>query len=591
MLKAANLIPQKRLIVVCGVVVILMLSLIFRFFYLQVYYHETYKQKAEVNRIRAIPLNASRGLILDRNGEIIVDNYPTYVLTAIPGEMIDKHKNFQIISKSTGIDISLLETNYKKYYRGKFLPARLAKDLTFDQLSRIEEHKQELTGINYMQFPERYFPRKINAAHILGYVKEVDQALLKELDLKDNYLYGDLVGWRGLEKVYEESLRGEKGVYFVEVDAYGREMGQSPDYKKENPIPGKDLQTSLLISLQQMLENLLDGKRAVVLVSSPKTGAMLAMVSKPDYSPDLFIGATTVNEWQDIISNQDKPLLNRMTHGLYPPGSTLKMITAMTLMEKGKVNYSETIYCSGIYELGDRHFRCWKEGGHGKMDLEQAVTQSCNIYFYHLVQRLTLDEWAEACKSFGFGEMTGIDLASEAKGVIPNSTFMNKLYGRWGWSKGHLLNLSLGQGELVVTPIQMMQYINIIAMHGAAPTLHIAKGNPKISSSINHYSHQNWNRMEFFLRKVITSVHGTGKRANPGIPGLIIAGKTGTAQNPHGEPHALFVGYGKKDNELVSVVVLIENGGSGSETAAPIAGRVFEFLFSSKETMKLAFSS
>ena len=591
MLKAANLIPQKRLLVVSGVVIMLMLSLVIRFFYLQVYFYEKYKQKAEVNRIRAIPLNAPRGLILDRNGEIIVDNYPTYVLTVIPGEMVNKNKNFQIISQCTGIDSIILESNYKKYYRGRFLPSRLAKDLTFDQLSRIEEHKSELTGINYSQFPERYYSGKINASHLLGYVKEVDQTLLKNLDVEGNYLYGDLIGWRGLEKKYEKHLRGEKGVLFVDVDAFGREMGHSIDYQKVIPVPGNDLQTSLLIPLQKMLEELLEGKQGVVLVSSPKTGAMLAMVSKPDYSPDLFTGTTTIEEWQNIISNTGKPLLNRMTHGLYPPGSTLKMITAMALMEKGKINYSELINCNGVYELGNRQFRCWKEGGHGSMNLEQAVAQSCNIYFYTIVQRLTLDEWAVACKTFAFGELTGIDLSSEAKGIVPNSSYMNKLYGRWGWSKGHLLNLSLGQGELVVTPLQMVQYINILAMKGKAPRLHVVEGAITKEKSINYYSQNTWNRMEKFMQNVITSVYGTGKRANPNITGLTIAGKTGTAQNPHGEPHAWFVGYGEKNNELVSVIVLIENGGHGGEAAAPIAGRVFKFLFSTKENMKLAFTS
>ncbi len=590
MLKASNLIPQKRFLVISGVILLLMISLVSRFFYLQIYFHETYKEKAEVNRIRAIPLNAPRGLILDRNGEIIVDNYPTYVLTAIPGEMIEKRKNFQIISQCTGIDTSILEVNYKKYFRGRFLPARLAKDLSFDQLSRIEEHKQELTGINYIQFPERYFPGKVSAAHLLGYVKEVDKVLLQDLNEKEKYLYGDLIGWRGLEKVYEDRLRGEKGIYFVEVDAYGRELGISSDYQKENPIPGKDLRISLLIPLQEMLENILDGYRAVVLVSLPKTGEMLSMVSKPDYPPDLFTGSTTVDEWQNIISNPEKPLLNRITHGLYPPGSTLKMITAMMLMEKGKINYSEKINCNGVYELGDRIFRCWKEMGHGEMDLEQAIAQSCNVYFYHVVQRLSIDEWANACDEFGFGKTTKIDLASEAKGVVPNSAYMNKQYGHWGWSKGHLLNLSLGQGELVVTPIQMMQFINILAMSGTAPALHLAKDKSAVMHSVKRFSQQTWKRMEKYMRKVVSSTHGTGKRANPEITGLKIAGKTGTAQNPHGEPHAWFIGYGEKDNKLVSVVVLIENGGHGGATAAPIAGRVFDFLFSSSESTKLAFS-
>lgn len=590
MLKAANLIPQRRLIIISGVVVALMVSLVLRFFYLQVYSHEIYKQKAEVNRIRAIPLNAPRGLILDRNEEIIVDNYPTYVLTAIPGEMIDKSKNFSIISECTGIDTSILEINYKKYYRGRFLPVRLAKDLTFDQLSRIEEHKNELTGINYIQFPERYFPGAVNAAHILGYVKEVDQSLLKELESQYQYIYGDLVGWRGLEKVYEKNLRGEKGIYFMEVDAHGREIGEPFDYQKENPTPGKDIKTSILMPLQKMLETELDGLRAVALVSLPKTGEMLTMVSKPDYRPDLFTGTTTVMEWQNIISNPEKPLLNRITHGLYPPGSTLKMVTAMLLMEQKKITFSEKINCNGIYELGDRQFRCWQEEGHGDMDLEQAITQSCNIYFYHMVQRISMDEWAEACRDFGFGEITRIDLPSEAKGVVPNSKFMNKTYGRWGWSKGHLLNLSLGQGEMVVTPIQMMKFTNLLAMKGMAPSLNIVHREDHENEFVNNYSKNTWINIERFMNSVMATTHGTGKRANPQINGLKVAGKTGTAQNPHGEPHAWFIGYGQKNDQLVSVVILIENGGSGGETAAPIAGKVFEFLFSTKETMKLAFS-
>ncbi len=588
MLKAANLIPQKRLLVVCGVILTLMFSLVSRFFYLQVYAHEIYEKKAEVNRIRAIPLNAPRGLILDRNNEIIVDNYPTYVLTAIPGEMVDKEKNFKIISRSTGISTDILEANYKKYFRGRFLPVRLAKDLTFDQLSRIEEHKQELTGINYVQFHERYFPGNINGSHILGYVKEVDQSLLSELDENEEYIYGDLVGWRGLEKEYESILRGEKGARFVEVDAFGREMGDSKAHRLENPIPGNDLKTSILIPLQKMLEDELEGQRAVALVSEPNSGEILAMVSKPDYAPDLFTGATSIDTWQDIISDPDKPLLNRVTHGLYPPGSTLKMITAMDLIEKRKVRLNETIECTGVYELGDRKYHCWKEIGHGEMNLEMAIAQSCNIYFYHFVQRLSLDEWSFACRSFGFGEGTNIDLATEAKGVVPNSKYMNKIYGRWGWSKGHLLNLSLGQGELVVTPIQMLRYINILALKGGSPGLHLSVDQENHRFNNNEYSERTWSIIKRFMRKVVTDTHGTGKRSDPKIKGLRIAGKTGTAQNPHGEPHAWFIGYGQKENKVVSVVILIENGGNGSEAAAPIAGKVFELLFHKKQITKLA---
>ncbi|MCH7612729.1 MAG: penicillin-binding protein 2 [Candidatus Marinimicrobia bacterium] len=590
MLKAANLIPKRRLFVASGIVILLMMSLLIRFFSIQVHSYEKYSKKAEVNRIRAIPLNAPRGLILDRNGEIIVDNYPTYVLTVIPGEMIDKRKNFNIISQCTGIDTTVLKSNYDKYYRGKFLPTRIAKDLTFDQLSRIEEHKTDLTGINYIQFPERIYSGKINASHLLGYVKEVDHALIKELEEPGKYIYGDLVGWRGLEKVYEKDLRGKKGVYFMEVDAFGREMGASTDRNAEYPVPGNNLYTSLFLPLQEMLEKKLDGHKSVALVSNPKNGEILAFVSKPDYPPDLFTGTTTVDDWKNIISDPDKPLLNRITHGLYPPGSTLKMITAMSLLEKRKVSISETVDCQGVYTLGNRDFRCWEENGHGTVNLKEAIAQSCNIYFYHFVQRLSIDEWAESCRLFGFGDIIGFDLGSEAKGVVPNSSYMNKRYGRWGWSKGHLLNVSLGQGEFVATPIQMLQYINLLAMKGRTPILHTLINQESELVEINYFSMKTWDQMESFMQQVIISSRGTGKRSDPKIPGLIIAGKTGTSQNPHGDDHAWYIGYGKYKKDIVSVVILVEEGGHGGVTAAPIARSVFNLLFSSNETMKLVFA-
>lgn len=591
MLKASNIIPEKRFVIFRGVILALMLSLGLRFFYLQVYKHEIYKNQAEVNRTRAIPLYAPRGMILDRNNKIIVDNYPTYLLTATPGEMIDQKNNFAIMSQCTGIDSVQLMANFKKYYRGKFLSSRIAKDLTFEQLSKIEEHKHELTGVNYTQFHERSFPSSIHASHLLGYVIEVDKNILNSLQVKSDYFNGELIGWKGLEKVYEKSLKGEKGVRFVQVDAMGREMGVPTDYQPKIPIPGKDLKTTIDISLQEMMENELEGKKAVGLVSNPKTGEILAMVSKPDYSPYLFTGFTTDKTWEEIISDPDKPLLNRITDGLYPPGSTLKMITAMTLLEKGKVNLSETIYCRGVYRLGNRQFHCWNEKGHGYVNLEKAIAQSCNVYFYNFVQRLTLDEWSDACQSFGFGSRTNIDMDSESKGILPNSNYMNNVYGIRGWSKGNLLNLALGQGELSVTPIQMLQYINLLATHGQTYELHLASDQDFGKKINDQFSNQTWDQIATYMHNVVNAPSGTGKRANPQISGLQVYGKTGTAQNPHGKDHAWFVGYGKLDDQMISVVILVENGGKGSESAAPVAAKVFKFIFDSEQSRQLVFAS
>ncbi len=579
MLKAQNLIPKERQTFATSFVLLLMVVLVMRFFFLQVYRYEKYKNRADVNRIRAIVQHAPRGLILDREGSIIVDNSPTYLLTAIPGEMEDPARNFQVISHCANIDSLTLVTNYEKFYRGRFVASRLAKDLTFDQLSRLEEHKTELPGVNYKQFPERYYPTKTHASHILGYVREVDKALIESAPEMGKYELGDVVGWVGLEKYYESRLRGTAGVKYIQVDALGREMGSVTEQKDVRPIPGGDLQTTLWLPLQRKLEGAMQGVRGVAVVSKPATGEILAFVSMPDYSPDLFTGATKPEEWQQIIEDPDKPLLNRVTNGLYPPGSTYKIITAIDLLERGLLDPQEKIECTGVYQLGDREFRCWKPGGHGLVNLREALAQSCNIYFYKAVQRLTLDQWAQRGKAFGFGSPTGIDLPSEASGIVPTSDYMRKLYGRWGWSLGHLLNVALGQGEILVTPIQMVMFINQIAMRGQAPPPHIALDKVAEQKHPVIVSTATWEIIQKDLQAVITDPLGTGRGANPHISGLTLAGKTGTAENPHGEPHAWFISYGAKDGEIISVVVLIENGGHGGAVAAPIAKMAYEEVF------------
>jgi penicillin-binding protein 2 len=584
MLKAQNLIPKERQIFATSFVFLLMFILGIRFFFLQVYRYEKYKNRADVNRIRAVVQHAPRGLILDREGRIIVDNNPTYILTAIPGEMEDQARNFQVISKCANIDSLTLITNYEKFYRGRFVASRLAKDLTFDQLSRLEEHKTELTGVNYKQFPERYYPTKTHASHVLGYVREVDKSLIESAPEMGKYELGDVVGWVGLEKYYESRLRGTAGVKYIQVDALGREMGSVTEQKDVRPIPGGDLRTTLWLPLQHTLEIAMQGVRGVAVVSKPATGDILAFVSMPDYSPDLFTGATKPEEWQQIIEDPDKPLLNRVTNGLYPPGSTLKIITAIDLLERGLIDPRERIECTGVYQLGDREFRCWKPEGHGLVNLREALAQSCNIYFYKAVQRLTLDQWAQRSRAFGFGSPTGIDLPSEASGIVPTSEYMQKLYGRWGWSLGHLLNLALGQGEILVTPIQMVMFINQIAMHGQAPPPHIAFDKIREIKQPLVVSSSTWNIIQEDLQAVITDPLGTGRGADPHIPGLTLAGKTGTAENPHGEPHAWFISYGEKDGEIISVVVLIENGGHGGTVAAPIAKLAYEQVFGTQSS-------
>ena len=546
--------------------------LIYRFFQLQILNHDLYTKQADSNRIRAISLPSPRGLILDRNGAIIVDNFPTYIIYGIDAEIINKEKNYDIINKTTGIDISILEKNYKNNFRNRFLPIRLAKDLTILQLSRLEEKKHDLSGIIYKQFPERIFNDKIRASHVLGYLKEFDSEMLINTNNND-YQLGDLVGWAGIEKQYESTLKGNKGVSYYQVDAFGRETEKIELNNSILPVPGKNILTTLDISLQSFVEREFKGKKGVVIVSNPKTGEILSLLSSPDYKPDLFTGLVSNDDWKEIINDPDKPLLNRASNGLYPPGSIFKMIVTLELLQKKIVSPDWSVICTGEYEYFDRVHRCWDENGHGKINMEQAIVQSCDIYFYEAIQKIKLDDLYLRAQQFGYGKRSNLDLPSEMIGRMPNRDFMNKIYGKWGWSKGALLNIAIGQGEILSTPIQISNYINLIATNGDTYPVHLVKSN--INKLYQPEADlKSWEIIQNAMREVVIGSKGTGKLSDPKIPGLIIYGKTGTAENPHGDPHAWYITYGEKNGEMISIVVLIENGGSGGANATPISKNI-----------------
>ena len=582
MLKSANSISKIQYWFTVFIILFFHIVLIYRFFQLQILNHDLYTKQADSNRIRALSLPSPRGLILDRNGAIIVDNFPTYIIYGIDAEIINKQKNYDIINKTTGIDISILKKNYTNYFRNKFLPVRLAKDLTILQLSRLEEKKHDLSGIIYKQFPERIFNDEIRASHVLGYLKEFDSGMLINTDNND-YQLGDLVGWSGIEKQYESTLKGNKGVSYYQVDAFGRETEKIELSNSILPVPGKNILTTLDISLQSFIESEFKGKKGVVIVSKPKTGEILSLLSSPDYKPDLFTGLVSNDAWKEIINDPDKPLLNRASNGLYPPGSIFKMIVILELLEKKIVSPDWSVICTGSYEFFESVHRCWDENGHGKINMEQAIVQSCDIYFYEAIQKIKLDDLYLRAQQFGYGKRSNLDLPSEMIGRMPNRDFMNKLYGKWGWSKGALLNIAIGQGEILSTPIQMSNYINLIATNGDTYPVHLVKSNiNKLYQPEADLEH--WKIIQNAMREVVVGPKGTGKLSDPKIPGLIIYGKTGTAENPHGDPHAWYITYGEKNGEMISIVVLIENGGSGGTNATPISKKIYNFYFNSNKS-------
>ena len=579
MLKAENQISTGRLYTVYILVILAVGSLLLRYFILQIYDHEKYKTQAEVNRIRAVPMKAPRGLILDRKGTLIADNFPMYVLTVTPEEQTSLESMFHTIESYTGLDSAGLSENYHSYFLSKYAPVRLAKDLNFSQISALEENRYDLPHIHYQKIPNRYYPSKIRLSHVLGYIKEADRSMVEDKSNDENYEPGDLVGWQGLEKFYEPLLRGRDGVRYYEVDAFGREVGLYQDRPVVEPVPGKNLTLTIDGKLQLKAETLMKGKPGALIVSDPKTGGIYCAVSSPDYPSDLFSGKIGEQEWSGVLSDSMKPLLNRLINGLYPPGSTFKIVTTSLLLKNGSVDTSKKYNCAGFYHFGDRNFHCWNLGGHGEQNLREGFVHSCNIYFFNAIQNEKMDALAEMAEEFGLGKVTGVDLPFESSGMVPNVDYMMEKYGRYGWSTGALLNMAIGQGEVLVTPMQMVQLINMVAMHGKIRKLHFKSDvepdwveGPNLSNNV-------WTLLDQYLFQVVHAPHGTGKHADPGIDSLKVSGKTGTAENPHGEPHAWFVGIARRGEQVRTVVVLVENGGHGGAVAAPIARKILEEAF------------
>ena len=581
MLKADNIVTYRQFLAAAGLTWCLFGILIGRFFQIQILEYDWYSQKANSNRIRKVTTTAPRGLILDRNGQILVDNFPTYVLTAIPWELSDKGKKFEFISTVIGLDSNTVSKSYKKYYRGRFNPTRLAKDLTFDQVSRLEESRINLQGVYYENFPERYFPSRIRGSHIFGIVKEVDRDVRNSLRNKEEYELGDMIGWSGIEKRYENYLKGERGIIFYEVDAFGRELGYVKDLEPTDPEPGMNIITTLDLDIQYFIEGIMKNRKGVILVGLGDSGEILGAVSAPDFDPELFTGLILETTWNEIRNNPEKPLLNRFLQGMYPPGSIVKSVTQAALLEKADFDPNTFFHCDGSYQFGDRLFGCWWQEGHGELDLTGAMVNSCDIYFYKAVQYLELDQLAEMFIEFGFGEETQIDIPGEVYGLVPDKDYMNEKHGRYNWSKGALLNICIGQGEVLVTPIQVLNYLNLLATRGNAYRPHLVMIDEPPVNEIPTLKDETWDRIISDMRLVITDENGTGKNAEPDIPGMLVYGKTGTAENAHGESHAWFIGWAEYADQKYSVVILLENAGSGGKVAAPIAKMIFNEIYKS----------
>jgi penicillin-binding protein 2 len=550
-----------------------------RLFALQVVNQELYSLQSEKNHIRREWVTAQRGLIVDREGKIVADSRPSFSVVAIPREVMASAQSTHLLSEILKTDEEQIRTRLSTGSR--HLPRVLWRDVDFAQVSQIIEREEDLRGVSIEVSNVRWYPNGTEAGHLLGHVGEISEEELVTMKER-GFKAGDFLGRTGIEKTYDHALRGTDGERFLEVDAVGRIIGT---YRGRDPvpaIPGSTLRLHLDLHLQALAESCLVGRRGAVCMMDVSNGGMMVFASAPAFDPGLFATGITTEDWRRLNKDPEKPLLNRCVQATYAPGSTFKMLSMALALEKNIVGQHGRmrVSCAGGYRFGNRYFRCWEELGHGPLDLEGALIFSCDTFFYQVGERVQVNDFADIAKEVGLGSRTGIDLPQESSGNVPTVAWLDKRFGKNGWGRGALLNYSIGQGEYLATPMQMVRFAACIAAGGNlyVPRIvhaiqdHEGKLNasPPIVEHVWDISPEHLAGVREAMRRVVADGTARGVR----IEGFMAAGKTGTAENPHGEPHSWFMGYAPAQDPKVAFSVIVEAGGHGSDVAVPITKRL-----------------
>ncbi|OQX92974.1 MAG: penicillin-binding protein 2 [candidate division Zixibacteria bacterium 4484_95] len=563
--------------------------IVFKLFLLQVFSAPYYRKASMDNSVRIVPIKASRGIIVDRYGEIIVQNRPSYSVYLVPHDVLDIDEAAAKLTGMLDMDIGYLKGIISAGWKGRFQPIRLKRDVDFKTVSALEEHSLDIPGIVFQAEPTRLYPDSGFGSHIYGYVGEISE---KELKGRTDCAKGDIVGKKGLEKYYDAYLRGRNGLMYLEVTAQGRVLGKYPDKEDSPPIKGATLVLNIDWELQKFAERILsqEGNGAIV-VLDVNTGGVLTLASSPSFDANLFSGVVSPIKWSEIMADTTFPLLNRAIQGIYPPGSTMKIFTSAMALYFDKVDQEKQFDpCRGQKRFGNRIFKCWKVGGHGRLTLYEAIVQSCDIYFYQLGLACGMELWEQFMPKCRFGQLTGIDLPGEKAGISPSKKYFNERYGVGGWTKYLINNLAIGQGEILVTPLQMAYLYAAIANGGIIYKPQIVREIKSVDVGDIVIEPRQVGRLPLsdqqrqFLISALTGVvdETSGTARGVKIPGITVGGKTGTAQNPHGEDHSWFVCFAPVEKTEISIAVLVENAGHGSSVAAPLAKKLIEFYFKGK---------
>jgi penicillin-binding protein 2 len=605
---------RLRFQVVVYLVVSVFVVLLLRLWFLQIIKGESYRHLSENNRIRLEDVPPTRGIIYDRNGRILVDNRPAFKLALVPADVRDMQHILGKLGRILQVEEPELEEKVQSAPRGApFRPILLSRDMNRDQVAAVETHRFNLPGVMVQIEPRRSYEMPSFAAHLIGYLGEIEEAQLKD-KRHQGYKLGDYLGKYGVEMEWEDELKGVRGGRQVEADAAGRQLSV---LREVAPEPGHNLVLTLDTQLQLRAENALKGKSGAIIAMDPTTGDILAMASSPAFDQNQFVRGFTASEWQAIVDNPLHPLENKAIQGQYPLGSTFKPVVAAAGLATGLINPETTFICNGEYQLGNQVYRCWKKRGHGKIALHQALVQSCDIYFYQLGQKLGIDIMSEYAHRFRLGSRTLIRLNNEAGGLVPSAPWKLRRFGV-PWQKGEDLVTAIGQGFLLATPMQMAVLYAAIANGGKflKPRVVLRVEDPdggvikNVSPEILGNLDVNPGTISFLqhaLEGAVNELHGTGRAAQMRgrLRTIKVAGKTGTAQvvriaedvEEEGDEnetpyeyrdHAWFVAYAPAGAPEIVVVALVEHGGHGGSAAAPLVREVMEEYFKNRPQVQEA---
>lgn len=561
--------------------------------YLQVVRGAHYRERSENNRLRAVFVPPPRGAILDRNGAVLVKNRPAFNIELVLEDCPDPAAVLTRVAELVGESPDALKARLRtEGARRRYEPKIILKDVDRERVARVMAHRYELPGIVVNVTPTRDYPHGDSAAHVLGYIREISQQQLAS-ERYLNYRRGDVIGQFGVESTLEPELQGKRGVEFVVVNATGGRIGGS---SFEPAVAGRDVRLTLDLPTQRAADDALRGKAGAVVALSPKTGEVLALSSAPAFDPNLFTSELDPGAWRELTTGRARRMTNRAVQGTFAPGSVFKMVVAAAALQEGVIDPTERIFCPGYYNFGGRPFKCHKHAGHGAVDLYDSLVQSCDVYYYVVGQRLGVDRIHDYALRFGLGRPTGLELITEARGIIPSTEWKRAYFknpANKKWFPGETLSVAIGQGAVTTTPLQLA-YATAALVNGGflvTPRLVHREATAEAAEARRPMN------VDAKVRKLVTDAlvgvvadpRGTGHRARLGNDlNIAVGGKTGTAQvvslekskgHAHLQDHAWFVGFAPAEDPQIVVAALVENGGGGGAAAAPVVRAVMDAFF------------